>query len=276
MLHPSLHGQVWDTHTHVFGPPDRYPLVPIRGYTPPVRWIDQLGTTSRAKGVGHLVMVHPSVYGLDLSALTDAIAIGAGKYRGVAVIPPETSRARFAELHAIGVRALRFNLVSVAGTSFEGFDALAANASDLGWHAQIFINPRNLPAVINLRTRTSIPFVFDHFGGFHAGTDLDSPGWQSLLTLVRDANCWVKLSGFYRLSKQGFPYADLDPLVQSLAGASADHLLWGSDWPHTWFFEHASGEPPRYADLFAPIMRNFPALTMQRRILVDNPGRLYI
>lgn len=275
MLHPSLQGLIWDTHTHVFGAPERYPLVPTRGYTPPVRWIDQLAKTSAAAGVNHLVMVHPSVYGLDLSALIDALAAGGGKYRGVAVIPPDTSTARFAELHRVGVRALRFNLVSVAGTSFDGFDALAAQAADLGWHAQIFIHPRNLPDVIQLRTRTSIPFVLDHFGGFHAGTDLNSPAWQSLLALVRDANCWVKLSGFYRLSKVGFPYADLDTLVQSLAAATMDRLIWGSDWPHTWFFEHGSGDPPRYADLFAPITRNFPDLANQRRILVENPQRLY-
>ncbi|MSQ19342.1 MAG: hypothetical protein EXR39_07210 [Betaproteobacteria bacterium] len=275
VLHPSLQGHVWDTHTHVFGPPERYPLAPTRGYTPPVRWIDQLGKASAVASVAHLVMVHPSVYGPDLSALTDALAAGGGKYRGVAVVAPDASTARFAELHQAGIRALRFNLVSVAGTSFEGFDALAAKAAEHGWHAQIFIHPRNLSDVIALRARTSIPFVLDHFGGFHAGTDLDSPAWEALLTLVRDANCYVKLSGFYRLSKEGFPYADLDPMVKSLAAASMDRLIWGSDWPHTWFFEQASGKPPPYADLLQPITRNFPDLASQRRILIDNPRQLY-
>ncbi len=275
MLHSNLRGLAWDTHTHVFGAPERYPLAPTRGYTPPARWIDQLANTSAAAGFGHVVLVHPSVYGYDLSSLTDALAAGQGQYRAAAVVPPNVSSTRLLELHKLGVRALRFNLVSVAGNTFEGFDNVASKAADLGWHAQIFIEQRNLPDVMRLRDRTPIPFVFDHFGGFRAATDLDSPAWQSLLNLVREANCWVKLSGFYRLSDRGWPYEDLDPLARSLASASPDRLIWGSDWPHTWFFENPAAEPPRYVDLLAPIMRNFPDLAMQRRILVENPQRLY-
>ncbi|MFN0303901.1 MAG: amidohydrolase family protein [Burkholderiales bacterium] len=275
MLHATLRSLAWDTHTHVFGPPERYPLAPVRGYTPQVRWIDQLGGASADAGVRHVVLVHPSVYGFDLSSLTDALATGAGQYRAVAVVPPDVPAARLLDLHRLGVRGVRFNLVSIAGNTFDGFDEVAAKAADLGWHAQIFIHPRNLPDVMRLRERTAIPFVFDHFGGFRAGTDVASAAWKSLLALVRDANCWVKLSGFYRLSDRGIPYDDLDPLAQSLASASADRLVWGSDWPHTWFWEHAPGDPPQYADLIAPIARCFPDIAMQRRILVDNPERLY-
>ena len=275
MLDAALRTTAWDTHTHVFGPPDRYPLAPKRGYTPPVRWIDQLGTASADAGVGHVVLVHPSVYGYDLSSLTDALHAGAGRYRAVAVVPPDVSTSRLLALHQLGVRGIRFNLVSIAGNTFDRFDEVAAKAADLGWHAQIFIHPRNLPDVMRLRDRTEIPFVFDHFGGFRAGTDVESAEWKSLLALVREANCWVKLSGFYRLSDRGFPYNDLDPMAQSLASASIDRLVWGSDWPHTWFWEHAPGNPPRYADLIAPIARSFPDVVVQRRILVDNPKRLY-
>ena len=275
MLDTAIHGLAWDTHTHVFGPPERYPLAPTRGYTPPVRWIDQLAKASTGAGIGQVVMVHPSVYGFDLSSLTDALAAGDGKYRAVAVVPPDVSTARLRALHKLGVRALRFNLVSIAGNTFEGFDELAAKVADLGWHAQVFIDPRNLADVMRWRERTAMPFVFDHFGGFRAGTDLDSPAWQSLLALVRDANCWVKLSGFYRLSDRGWPYDDLAPLAKSLASASTDRLLWGSDWPHTWFFEHVADQPPRYQDLLAPITRNFADPAVQRRNLIENPERLY-
>jgi len=274
-LDATLAGLAWDTHTHVFGPHDRYPLAVERAYTPPVRWIDALARTATAAGMGHLVMVHPSVYGFDLTSLTDALRAGEGRHRAVAVVPPDVSRTRLQELHALGVRGLRFNLVLLGGVGFEGFDRVAGLAADLGWHAQILVTPKDLPQVMALRERTPIPFVVDHFGGFDATTRAEDPAWLTFIDFVRERDCHVKLSGWYRLSQRGFPYEDMDALVASLASAAPDRLLWGSDWPHTWFFDRAGESPPTYADMLKPLTRCLGDPLLRRRVLVENPERLY-
>lgn len=274
-LDATIAGLAWDTHTHVFGPHDRYPLAVERAYTPPVRWIDALSAVAGVAGIGHVVMVHPSVYGLDLSSLTDALAAGGGRYRAVAAVPPDVSRDRLQELHGLGVRGLRFNRVLVGGQGFDGFDRVAALAMDLGWHAQILIEPQDLPQVMRLRERTTLPLVVDHLAGFDASTDADGAAWRSFVGFVRERECYVKLSGGYRLSRRGYPYDDLNPLVRSLLAAAPDRLLWGSDWPHTWFFGRPGAAAPAYDDLLATFVRSIADPALVRRILVENPERLY-
>lgn len=270
---------IWDSHTHVFGSPARYPLAPKRGYTPLVRTVDMLASDSRASGVEHAVMVHPSVYGDDLSCLLDALEASAGRNRGIAPVPPDVSEQRLAALHAAGIRGARYNLVSVGGNTLDDFmDSAvrtAAKIAPLGWHAQVFISPDHLETTERLLAATSIAFVFDHFAGFGHSTRTDDPRWQRLLRLVEGGRCWVKLSGFYRLSATGHPYVDLDVLAHALARIGPERLLWGSDWPHTFFWEHSSAAPPAYHDTLALIRRVFPEASAQRRILIENPERLY-
>ena len=99
-----MSGASWDCHVHVFGPADRYPLSPRRGYTPPVRTLEMLEAAAAGEGVGHVVLVQPSVYDSDHRCLEEALRAGHGRHRGVAVLPPEVSEDRLRELHALGVQ----------------------------------------------------------------------------------------------------------------------------------------------------------------------------
>lgn len=262
----------WDCHTHVFGPAGRYPVSERGGYPPPLRRLGELEAAGQKVRVGHAVLVQPSIYGTDLDCLTDALRASDGRHRAVAVVPPSLPDDRLAELHGLGVRGVRFNLVSAGGNGLTGFPEIARRIAPLGWHAQFFIEPQALPEIVALRTSTGIPFVLDHIAGLTAAAGTTE--LQALLRLLATGTCWVKLSGFYRLSGAGAPYADLEPLLHLLGKEAPERLLWGSDWPHTWYFHGEHGPPPTYADTLAPILRCLPETT-RRCVLRDNPAALY-
>ena len=245
-----------------------------RGYAPPVRTLAQVEEAAAAAGIAHLVLVQPSVYGTDLFCLLEALRAGAGRHRGVAVVGAGISGAELENLHALGVRGVRFNLVSPDGNSLEGFDEIARKIAPLGWHIQFLIAPEDLRRLQELRKRTAVPFVLDHFAGLTVahGQDGDQAGVLREL-MVRD-DYWIKLSGFYRLSNDR-GYRDLDPLLLELATIAPDRIIWGSDWPHTWFFPGKRGSPPAYAATLAPLERCLPA-ELRQKALQNNPWRLYL
>jgi predicted TIM-barrel fold metal-dependent hydrolase len=83
------------------------------------------------------------------------------------------------------------------------------------------------------------------------------------------ANCWVKLTGVYRISTApGF--ADAAPLAQALIAAAPDRLIWGSDYPHLSFADKVHSE-----ELFDLLRQWAPDETVRRKILVDNPARCF-
>jgi predicted TIM-barrel fold metal-dependent hydrolase len=265
----------WDCHVHIFGPAAQFPVASARGYTPPVRTLAQVEELAAAAGIAHLVLVQPSVYGTDLFCLLEALRAGAGRHRGVAVVGAGISGAQLENLHALGVRGVRFNLVSPDGNSLEDFDEIARKIAPLGWHIQFLIAPEDLRRVQALRRRTAaVPFVFDHFAGLTTAHGQDGEHAGVLRELMVRDDCWIKLSGFYRLTGDR-AYRDLDPLLLELATVAPDRILWGSDWPHTWYFEAKRGSPPAYAATLAPLDRCLPP-ELRQKALQNNPWKLYL
>lgn len=264
----------WDCHVHVFGAAAQFPVSSARGYTPPVRTLAQLEEAAASAGIQHLVLVQPSVYGTNLLCMLEALRAGAGRHRGVAVVGAGIAEAELENLHALGVRGVRFNLVSPDGNGLEGFDEIARKIAPLGWHIQFLIAPEDLRRVQELRKRTAVPFVLDHFAGLTVAHGQDGEHAGVLRELLVRSDCWIKLSGFYRLSNDR-GYRDLDPLLLGLATIAPDRIVWGSDWPHTWFFPGKHGSPPAYAATLAPVERCLPA-ELRQKALQNNPWRLYL
>lgn len=264
----------WDCHVHVFGSPGRFPLASTRGYAPPVRTIEQVESAAAAAGIAHLVLVQPSVYGTDNRCLLDALRAGAGRHRAVVVLAPGYSILDLERLHEIGVRGVRFNLVSPDGNGLEDFEGIARDIAPLGWHVQFQITPLHLPQLRALRKLTKVPFVLDHFAGLRGADSREEGRAGELIELLVRGDCWLKFSGFYRLSEEP-DYRDMDTLLLELANVAADRVLWGSDWPHTWFFRRKNAKAPEYEATLAPLRRCLPA-ELRLKALQDNPWRLYL
>jgi len=125
--------------------------------------------------------------------------------------------------------------------------------------------------------------VFDHFGGAQAALGLQQPGFADLVELVRSRKAYVKISGAHRASKQAPDYADVVPLARALIAANADRILWGTDWPRPNTAAPSGGQPTEVTPLLQiddgsllnQLLLWAPDPAVRKKILVDNPARLY-
>ncbi len=260
-----------DSHAHIIGPVDRYPMVTPRSYTPPPASLASYQAMLHTLGIQRAVIVQPSFYGYDNQCTRDALRASHGAFRGVAVVPPDVSSHELDALQADGFRGARVNLLFRGGSSLEGLEALASRLADRGWHLQFLMDISTLPALQARIEGLPCEVVFDHLGHFHPTGPGSAEGFVALERLMDKGRTWVKLSGGYRLSSQPTPYPDLRLFAQRLVQRRPDRLVWGSDWPHTAF----EGDMPNDGALLDTLAEWVPDVTTRNQILVDNPARLY-
>ncbi len=260
-----------DTHCHVFGPPERFPYAPERTYTPAPVPKEALMAVHRRLGIGRAVVVQTGAHGTDHSALLDVLVAAGGRYRGVALVGKTIDAAVLAGLDTAGVRGVRFGFMPHLGPmpDADHVRRVAAAIAPLGWHFVVHVDARALdrvPAMLDL----GLPVIVDHMARLDASRGLDQPVFAALLAILRHANGWVKLSGADRISRAGPPYADAVPFARRLLAAAPDRVLWGTDFPHP---NHP--QPPDDADLVDLLDEIAPDEADRRRLLVENPQRLY-
>lgn len=263
----------WDTHCHVFGPASRYPWAPERTYTPDEAPAEMLAAMHAMIGVRHAVIVHPACHGLDMRVTLDAIAASGGRHRGIALVEPDIGENELRRLHSGGIRGVRFNFARALGATPDP-DAvlrLADRIAPLGWHAVFHFDPADLIEFDTLAARLPVPYVIDHMGRIRAEEGLDSAPFAALLSYATDERCWIKVSGGDRASSGTHGYADVEPFARAIIAAAPDRVLWGTDWPHP----NIRGPMPQEADLVALFARFAPTEEGRRRILIENPQRLY-
>jgi predicted TIM-barrel fold metal-dependent hydrolase len=237
--------------------------------------------------LGRVVIVQPSVYGTDNSCTVDALQRLSGRGRGVAVIDEAISDAALDALHRSGMRGVRVNLatagVSDPAIARRRLAAAAARVAPLGWHVQVYAEIAVIAALQDDMAKVPVPVVIDHFGGAGASAGPAQPGFAALLALVLTGKVYVKLSAPYRSSSDRPDYADVAALARPLIAANADRMLWGSDWPHPGG-GHKRGQSLSEIEAFFPeddgrtlnLLADWaPDPAIRRRILVDNPARLY-
>lgn len=265
----------WDCHVHIFGPQDRFPLAARRTYTPPVSDVADFEAMLATVGVERAVIVQPSVYGTDNACTLDAVRRSQGRWRGVAVIDGATPDSALAEMNEAGFKGIRLNVATFQdATVLATLEHQAARLLEFGWHLQIFCESHYLPELFPRLDRIRNDIVIDHMGFVRDGSGPADKGFQALLARLREGRCWVKLSGAYRISRQGPPYDDVRPIAEALLAANPDRLVYGTDWPHPWAPD-MTGPMPNDGDLMDQFAALVPDGGLRRRILVENPLRLY-
>ena len=266
----------WDCHFHVFtladGTTHRAALMQERVYDPPAVGLAEIARLHDRLGFARGVIVQGSVYGIDNRALLDALRASRGRYHGIAVIDAVASERALDDMAAAGVRGVRVNVLYGGGVGFAIGRAIEARVKARGWHIQLLIDIARPEVPWDWLERASVPLVFDHFGHFDAALGARSPGFQNMLRLVRDGRAWVKITGPTRISRQPAPeHADVRPLAEALVEAAPERLVWGGDWPHVALW----GRMPDDGDLVDDLARWGLDAAMRRRVLVENPKRLY-
>lgn len=259
-----------DTHAHVIGQPPAHPFVADRSYTPEPATPESYLAMLDATGMSYGVLVQVSVHGTDNRLMVETLKAHPDRLRGIAVIPLGLPDKELAALKDAGVVGLRLNILYGGGVGFEQLDDYAALAAEMGWHLQFLIDAGDLPALAPKLAKLPVPFVVDHWGHFPVSRGIADPGFQTLVSLVRDG-AWVKLSGAYRNTVEGPPYADTIPFARLLHQAAPERCVWGSDWPHVAHWQHMMN----VGDLLDLLADWVPDPAARNRVLTDNAHRLY-
>lgn len=265
-----------DTHAHVMGPASRYAYSPARIYTPPDCLPSDYRRMLDTLGVERAVLVQPSVYGTDNTAMLDAMKTDPGRLRGVAVVAADIATGDLKKLHDAGVRGVRVNIVDVKdrkpGTlPLQSLHSLAQRVAPLGWHLEFLMHADEFPDLDKLFADFPVDIVLGHLGYMKTGKGIDTPGFQALLRLMKAGRAWVKLTGPYRISSAALPYRDTVPYAHALLQANANRVIWGTDWPHVM----VKGEVPNDGALCDLLLEWIPDAPTRSKVLVDNPATLY-
>jgi 2-pyrone-4,6-dicarboxylate lactonase len=264
-----------DAHCHVFGPGDRFPFAPERKYTPCDAGKEELWALRDFLGFERNVIVQATCHGADNRALVDALEDAGDRARGVATVTASATDAELRSLHAAGVRGVRFNFVKrlVDALPFDSLSRVAERIVPLGWHVVIYFEAAELDELYDFFTSLPTTVVVDHMGRPDVSQPVDGPEFGRFLRLLEEnPNFWSKVSCPERLSRSGPPrYDDVVPFANRIVESFPDRVLWGTDWPHPNMKSHM----PDDGKLVDYIPRIAPTPALQRKLLVDNPLRLY-
>lgn len=232
----------WDCHVHVF---DATKQVNAGHYKPADWTLADLSRLGAPFGIDHFVLVQPSVYGSDNSVLLNALRETSGKHRGIAVIDSDTTYDELVEMDQLGVRGVRFNLVSPVGNDSSLIPLIEPWLRKLGWHIQWYAKADQLPHILKIHAENGLPCVLDHMGGVTVNMEHLDPSWKVLRELAA-MGAWVKLSGWYRLGDFSKDFALSKKNISRMIDLFGEHSIWGSDSPNT-SFDRA--DMPSYAAL---------------------------
>jgi len=278
-----------DCHTHIHGEQVEFPMSAGRVYTPEAALPQEMAQLHKALRMQRVVIVTPSIYGADNRATLWGMKARGNDARGVAVIDDKTTESELDAMQRAGIRGIRINLATGGGTgntadaARQRFQAAAERMKARGWHIQMYTTLPVISSIKDLVLASPVPVVFDHFGRAQAPLGVGQPGFADLLELLRSGKAYVKISGAYRVSAQGPDFPDAAPLARALIAANPERIVWGTDWPHP-----NSDPMPGYGAMDVrpftqiddarllnqlPVWAPDPAI--RKKILVDNPSRLY-
>jgi 2-pyrone-4,6-dicarboxylate lactonase len=271
-----------DAHCHVFGPAARFPYAPERKYTPVDAPKEKLFQLRDFLGFDKNVIVQASCHGRNNDALIDALSHSGGMARGIAVVGESVTDAELRAMREAGVRGVRFNFVKrlVDFTPKDELLEIAGRIARLGWHVVVYFEAQDLPELWDFFSALPTTVVVDHMGRPDVSQGVDGPEFALFLDFMRKhPNVWSKVSCPERLSVTGpkaldgerMPYRDVIPFARRVVEEFPDRVLWGTDWPHPNLKDHM----PDDGLLVEIIPHIAPTPELQRKLLVDNPMRLY-
>ncbi|SEK48436.1 amidohydrolase family protein [Streptacidiphilus jiangxiensis] len=271
-----------DAHCHVFGPGAQFPFAPERKYTPCDASKDQLFALRDHLGFARNVVVQATCHGADNSAMVDALRASGGLARGVATVRRDVTDAELAELHEAGVRGVRFNFVKrlVDAAPQQDLLDIALRIEPLGWHVVVYFEADDLADLREFFLSIPVPLVIDHMGRPDVAKDPNGPEFEAFLDFMRAReDIWCKVSCPERLSASGpaaldgeqRAYRDVVPFARRVVEEFPDRVLWGTDWPHPNLTDHM----PDDGLLVDFVPHVAVTAELQRKLLVDNPTRLY-
>jgi 2-pyrone-4,6-dicarboxylate lactonase len=265
-----------DTHLHVYGPFDKYPLASDNHtYHPgPTCTLDHYLKTHEALGIERAVIVTGAGNGWNNRITADALARMKGRFRAVALVDPKITDKELETLRDSYFTGFRIRTLGDVALNFEDGTRMADRVRGFGWHVEFHVQNTEdalqaIPKLVALR----MPFVLDHVVRMRPEKGLDNADFRRVFDLFKsEENCWINLYSFYQLSTEGPPYyRDMIPMVRKLVEIAPKKLLWGTNWPHL----GVKVPLPDDADLLDFLLEAVPEENIRTDILSTNPAKLY-
>lgn len=225
-----------DAHCHVLDP-SRFAYASDVAYRPAGQEQGELRALHAVMdcyNVQHALLVEPnSGYGLDNRCMLDAIAQGQSKFKGVAVVTNDCSDEQLALLQSQSVIGIAFNASLHSCAYYGDIGPLLKRLAARQMWAQFQVQDNQLLELLPMIEASGVRVMIDHCGRPDLTRDVNQDGFSALLALGRGGQAVVKLSGFAKFSREGFPFDDARPFVEALAkNFGLAHCLWASDWPY--------------------------------------------
>jgi D-galactarolactone isomerase len=261
----------WDTHMHIYD--KRYPLASTAKIVHGDALAPAYEAIRKRLGIAHTVVVQPTAYGTDNSCTLDAMKeLGPGS-RGVAVVDQTVTDEELDRLTKLGIRGIRFFMLPGGALPWEILGTMAARVREFGWHVQLQLDGRNLPEREAILKQLPGTLVIDHVGKFLEPVPVSDPAFAVLKRLVENGRTWVKLSAPYEVSKVGAPhYDDVGTLAKVLVKLAPERMVWATNWPHP---TPPANKKTDDAVLLDMLLDWVPDETVRKKVLVDNPAKLY-
>jgi len=268
-----------DAHCHVFGPMAQFPFSPKAKYLPEDAGPDKLFALRDMLGFTRNVIVQASCHGTDNAATLNAIAVagvdaeGVPLARGVAVVDPAISEAELAALHEGGMRGIRFNFLKrlVDDAPKDKFLDVSKRLP-AGWHVVIYFEADILEELRPFMDAIPVPIVIDHMGRPDVTQGPDGADMKAFRALLNGrADIHFKPTCPDRLDPTGDPWDSFAEAIAPLVADYPDRCIWGTDWPHPTMENHIADD----GHIVDMIPRIAPTAELQRKLLIDNPLRLY-
>jgi 2-pyrone-4,6-dicarboxylate lactonase len=264
-----------DTHFHIMGPPQVFPFVESRLYTPPAAPVEHYLSMAKAIGMERGVVVVPAVHGFENAVMHDAISKAGGKLRGMVRANPDATEADNKRLHAQGVRGIRFNLRPELEGVFDKDEMLriVQRIRNLPWSVCLHIEADLVVEQAEMIRRLDMPVIIDHFAQIDSRDGFDTPAFRTMLDLMGEKHVWMKAAGTDRRILAGEPYDGVVKLARAFIAKAPDRVIWGTDWPHAYVYQ--AGKMINDGELISFVADFAPDEATRKKILVDNPARLF-
>jgi 2-pyrone-4,6-dicarboxylate lactonase len=271
--HVSLPPGSCDSHVHVFGPHAKFPYAPGRSFTPEDVPLEDLEALHDFLGFERAVIVQSACHGFDHVAVLDALQRGQGRYRGVALIGPDTTAREIERWHGAGMRGARIHFTPHLGAPPTADEI--ARITDLigphGWHLSVHVMGSGIFHVPPLVERIPVRIVIDHMGRFDITAGRDQPEKRLLKELLTAEDVWVKLSGADRIATNPPRMDDGFALARELFKTRPERCVWGTDFPHP----NTHGFVPNDGDLVDGLAHITDTPAELEQLLVTNPQRCF-
>ncbi|MFC3292321.1 amidohydrolase family protein [Modicisalibacter luteus] len=260
-----------DCHIHIYLP--GFEAQPGGPAIPELATVEDYRQVQRRLSLERVVVTQPNAYQLDNRALLQALDMfGTQTARGIAAVTPDTPQHELEDWHARGVRGARIMQLPGGAVKIDRMLDVERVIKPLGWHLMVQFNGRHLDDYVDELRKIEGEYIIDHIGKFMDPVPADDARVDEILRLLDKGNAWFKVCAGYEASVTGGPrYEDIGAIARRVIAHAPDRILWGSNWPHVGVPRSQYPDDAEQLD----VLLHWAEPDVQKKILVDNPARLY-